>query len=151
MDGLDRLRSLLFASKVLLVEGATDREVVQGIFTQVKSENLKKACKEGILKTLDADQIIPIGSCQNVTKVIFFCNFIKIPCLCLINLDFFAKMKDNEKFSSKIDNFVIREELEKRYLNNELTTFVNEDFSKLSIKLEGEKYLYGKAILNTRF
>ena len=58
--------------------------------------------------------------------------------MCLIDLDFFEKMKDNEKFSSKIDNFVIREELEKRYLNNELTTFVNEDFRKLPIKLEGK-------------
>lgn len=46
ISDIETLRTLLFATKVLLVEGPTDREVVQGIFTQYKHNILQKEANE---------------------------------------------------------------------------------------------------------
>lgn len=46
VSDIETLRTLLFATKVLLVEGPTDREVVQGIFTQYKHNILQKETNE---------------------------------------------------------------------------------------------------------
>ena len=157
VDGMDTLRSLLLASKVLLVEGATDREVVQAIFTHIKSENLEKACKDGI-STLDADittyQIIPIGSCQNLPRVIKFCNFIELPCLCLIDLDYFVKVKDKKieqfypkRYETLTNGKELEEYLNKECLNKELSTFLEGDFDKLSSSLEEKKQFVWKGDL----
>ena len=153
VNDMDTLRSLLLASKVLLVEGATDREVVQAIFTHIKSENLEKACKQGI-STLDADittyQIIPIGGCKNFPKVINFCEFINLPCLCLIDLDYFVEVKDNKivKFLPNwYETLTNGKELEEIYLNKELSTFLEGDFDKLSSSLEKKKQFVWKGDL----
>lgn len=44
------MRTLLFATNVLLVEGPTDREIVQCIFTKYKHNILQKEAKANVKK-----------------------------------------------------------------------------------------------------
>lgn len=87
VSDIETLRTLLFATKVLLVEGPTDREIVQGIFTQYKCKLLERRLIEN--NDITTYQIIPVGGCENTNtkKVQSFCNFINLPCLCLWDLD----------------------------------------------------------------
>nr|XP_034323678.1 uncharacterized protein LOC105341935 [Crassostrea gigas]XP_034323679.1 uncharacterized protein LOC105341935 [Crassostrea gigas] len=90
VSGIETLRTLLFATKVLLVEGPTDRDVMQAILTQEKCTELEisKESKEDYLtENMTAYQIIPIGGCDNIEKVQAFCDYIDLPCLCLLDRD----------------------------------------------------------------
>lgn len=86
---IEIIRSVLFATKVLLVEGATDREVVQGIFTEYKSEMLSNR-EKGIgefKKDITTYQVVSVNGYQNIKRVREFCEYIHLPCLCLMDLD----------------------------------------------------------------
>lgn len=81
-------RTVLFATRVLLVEGATDREVVQGILTE--NEESKKD-----FTYISTNQIISVGGKDNAARVQRFCACINLSCLCLLDLD--AAVKFNIK------------------------------------------------------
>lgn len=92
VSDIETLRTLLFATKVLLVEGPTDRDVMQAILTQEKCTELEisksKESKEDYLtENMTAYQIIPIGGSDNIEKVQAFCDYIDLPCLCLLDRD----------------------------------------------------------------
>lgn len=97
-------RTLLFATRVLLVEGVTDKEVVQGILTENKCQKLKEN-KSSLEEFTDISihQIIPVGGCSNAAKVQKFCNDINLPCLCLLDLD--AAVKFNFEQIKKFESF----------------------------------------------
>lgn len=81
-------RTVLFATRVLLVEGATDREVVQGILTE------NKESKEDSTKFyMSIHQIISVGGKNNAARVQRFCNYINLPCLSLLDLDAAVKFE----------------------------------------------------------
>lgn len=87
---VETLRILLFATKVLLVEGPTDRDVIQAILAHVKCNELEKSVGEEskeITENISTHQIIPVGGCDSVEKVQAFCDFIDLPCLCLLDRD----------------------------------------------------------------
>lgn len=81
---IETLRTLLFATKVLLVEGVIDKEVVQGIFTQYKRD---KTENENNQKDITTFQVVSVGGCNNTKKVQKLCKSINLPCLCLWDLD----------------------------------------------------------------
>lgn len=81
-------RTVLFATRVLLVEGATDREVVQGILTE------NEESKEDFTY-ISTNQIISVGGKDNAARVQRFCACINLSCLCLLDLD--AAVKFNIK------------------------------------------------------
>lgn len=81
---IETLRTLLFATKVLLVEGVIDKEVVQGIFTQYKRD---KTENENNQKDITTFQVVSVGGCSNTKKVQKLCKSINLPCLCLWDLD----------------------------------------------------------------
>lgn len=92
VSDIETLRILLFATKVLLVEGPTDRDVIQTILTQdncneSKKSKYKESEEDYLTENLTAHQIIPIGGCDNLEKVQAFCNYIDLPCLCLLDRD----------------------------------------------------------------
>lgn len=100
---IETLRVLLFATKVLLVEGASDREIVQTILTNDKctepkksgsSKNTEEGNRDFSIGNISTHQIIPIGGCDNVDKLQSFCDYINVPCLCLLDRD---KVIKNEK------------------------------------------------------
>lgn len=110
VSGIETLRTLLFATKVLLVEGPTDRDVMQAILTQEKCTELEisksKESKEDYLtENMTAYQIIPIGGCDNIEKVQAFCDYIDLPCLCLLDRDkaIGKEKKDEEDKKDKKD------------------------------------------------
>lgn len=99
VSDIETLRILLFATKVLLVEGPTDRDVMQAILTQEKCieleiSNSKESKEDYLTENMTAIQIIPIGGCGNIEKVQAFCEYIDLPCLCLLDRD---KALGNEK------------------------------------------------------
>lgn len=120
VSDIETLRTLLFATKVLLVEGPTDREVVQGIFTQYKLGMIEKEANERsrntfqnknkktmgdkesnkidyFQKDITTFQVIPVGGCENTKKVQKFCKYINLPCVCLWDLDKVVKCDGQKK------------------------------------------------------
>lgn len=92
VSDIETLRILLFATKVFLVEGPTDRDVMQAILTQEKCteleiSNSKESKEDYLIENMTAIQIIPIGGCDNIEKVQAFCEYIDLPCLCLLDRD----------------------------------------------------------------
>lgn len=94
-------RTVLFATRVLLVEGATDREVVQGILTE------NEESKEDFTY-ISTNQIISVGGKDNVARVQRFCACINLPCLCLLDLDAAVKFNINpiQKFKGFNEDFL---------------------------------------------
>lgn len=97
---IETKRTVLFATRVLLVEGVTDKEVVQGIL----SEN--EESKEDFTYIF-THQIISVGGRDNVARVQRFCASINLPCLCLLDLDAAVKFKINpiQKFKGFNEGF----------------------------------------------
>lgn len=69
----------------MLVEGVTDREVVQGILTENKYKKDNKSQED--FANGSTHQIISVGGKSNAARVQRFCNYINLPCLCLLDLD----------------------------------------------------------------
>lgn len=141
VSDIETLRTLLFATKVLLVEGPTDREIVQGIFTQYKCKLLERRLIEN--NDITTYQIIPVGGCENTKKVQSFCNFINLPCLCLWDLDKVVKF---DKETCQIQDFleigkVNRDKLKAIYFDKPLSLLIDcdEDFETITTSLEQQK------------
>lgn len=145
---IDIIRTVLFATKVLLVEGAIDREVVQGIFTQYKSKKLKDR-KNKIVefnKDITTYQVVSVNGCKNIKRVREFCEFFHLPCLCLMDLDTIVqsskylkpsknvkqlrecqkelKLKKRTKLIKGFSKIGHQKYLEKKYLLTSLSSFV---------------------------
>ncbi|XP_052719340.1 uncharacterized protein LOC128191299 [Crassostrea angulata] len=89
LSDIEIIRSVLFATKVLLVEGVTDREVVQGIFTEYKKKhhgNIGRKIGE-FKRDITTYQVVSVNGCQNIQRVRNFCEHIHLTCLCLMDLD----------------------------------------------------------------
>lgn len=138
----ETLRTLLFATKVLLVEGVTDREVVEGIFTHIKREALEKKTVDVFNKDITTYQVIPVHSCENTKKAKSFCEYIKLKCLCLWDLDKVVKVVENTDvidYFLEIDN-ESKEIFNKKYHHKKLSSFIdNEDSLKVAKLLESNK------------
>lgn len=145
VSDIETLRMLLFATKVLLVEGPTDREVVQGIFTEYKYNLLERGENrmDDLFNDITTYQIIPIGGCENTKKVQSFCKFIHLPCLCIWDLDKVVKF-DKDTFQiqdfSEIDKDNM-DYLKAKYCYKKLSTFIgcDKDFDIISTSLEQRK------------
>lgn len=119
-------RTLLFATRVLLVERATDREVVQGILTE------NEESKEDFTY-ISTHQIISVGGKDNAARVQRFCTCINLPCLCLLDLD--AAVKFNIKPLKKLKGFD-EKNLQKIYHDTLVRT--KKQFWQFLEKLESE-------------
>lgn len=64
VSDIETLRTLLFATKVLLVEGVIDREVVEGIFTHFKRKASEKKTVDDLNKDITTYQVIPVHGCE---------------------------------------------------------------------------------------
>ena len=148
---IETMRTLLFATKVLTVEGPTDREVVQALFTFIKTQGIANdisyemdmkdklpACDQLDFTTY---QIILLGSCENAKKVRSFCKFIHLPCLCLLDLDKFVSVKkeDNtiENFKS-IPDKQYEEKLTDDFTTKHISSFFSNGFDEFSKFLKTE-------------
>lgn len=144
VSNIETLRVLLFATKVLLVEGVTDREVVQGIFTKYKSSMLARRRKNTnyFWRDITTYQIIPLGGFRSTTKVQKFCKLINLPCCCVWDLD--TVVQKNKKTNRIVDIKGIDEinftNLKEKYDGKEISTFVNcdKDFDTVSKSLESK-------------
>lgn len=128
---LETKRTLLFATRVLLVEGQTDREVVQGILTENKYKKDNQS-QEGFANG-STHQIISVGGKSNAARVRRFCNYINLPCLCLLDLD--AAFKFDIEPIKQFEGF--NDELQSMFhdtLKNTKTEF-EKFFKKLESKL----------------
>lgn len=147
VSDIETLRILLFATKVLLVEGATDREVVQGILTQHRLLRKGESSDDAYVFTnISSHQIITIGGCENAGKVKTFCNFINLPCLCLLDRDKPLKVENG-----KITGFWgIKDEvlkyLKELYVGKCLEAFLStdKDFETFleALKSEGKIFIW---------
>lgn len=128
VSSIEILRTLLFATKVLLVEGPTDRDVVQGIFTQWKHKKLNRG--ENKIKYMYKDittyQVVSLNGCRNSKNVMDFCHKINLPCFCILDLDVFVKI---DKKSKKICKFEKVDDPPESTLN-EIVGETLSDFSK---------------------
>ncbi|XP_061184586.1 uncharacterized protein LOC133192607 [Saccostrea echinata] len=154
VSDVETLRTLLFATKVLLVEGPTDRDVVQALFTHLRESRQKDI---GIKEKSDITtyQIIPIGGCQNAKDVLRFCKYINLPCSCLLDRDKFVSIKylpvildsEDQIFSEwVVECFLGMEEkvielLAKKYVWKKESDFLEEGFQELSDHLR-EKNIF---------
>lgn len=145
---IETLRTLLFATKVLLVEGPTDREVIQAIFTHIQKNTWKDeiARNANVFETLQACsqvdyttyQIIPINSCNNAKKYRSFCKFINMPCLCLLDLDKYVGVKDGKlEIGPEVPNN-FRKKITQNYTEYK-KLFVNNEFEEFSDYLKSNK------------
>lgn len=140
----ETLRTLLFATKVLLVEGVTDRDVVQGILTQQKCAELERSENEiFLIENISTHQIIPIGGCDNIERVQAFCDYIDLPCLCLLDRDKVVRLcKGKTIFWGKRKDKKVIEQLEMKYENNLAESFSgyrSEHFENYIKELESRK------------
>lgn len=105
VSDIETIRTLLFATKVLLVEGQIDKEVVQGIFAQYKNNKLTNSeSKIGEFNTdITTYQVISVNGCENAKRVQLFCNEMHLPCLCLLDLDTIVKCEGDKKYSKDFD------------------------------------------------
>lgn len=144
VSDIETLRSLLFATKVLLVEGASDREVVQGILTQHRL--LIEGDSSGDdFTNISTYQIITIGGCENAGKVRKFCNFINLPCLCLLDRDKPLKVTDGIITDIwGIKDQVLKKDLKDRYVDKELQLFLScdEDFETFLEALKSKEKIF---------
>lgn len=144
VSDIETLRSLLFATKVLLVEGASDREVVQGILTQHRL--LKEGDSSGDdFTNISSYQIITIGGCENAGKVRKFCNFINLSCLCLLDRDKPLKVTDGIITDIwGIKDQVLKKDLKDRYVDKELQLFLScdEDFETFLEALKSKEKIF---------
>lgn len=144
VSDIETLRSLLFATKVLLVEGASDREVVQGILTQHRL--LKEGDSSGDdFTNISSYQIITIGGCENAGKVRKFCKFINLPCLCLLDRDKPLKVTDGIITDIwGIKDQVLKKDLKDRYVDKELQLFLScdEDFETFLEALKSKEKIF---------
>lgn len=103
MSDIEIIRSVLFATKVLLVEGPTDREVVQGIFTEYKRKQLETTEKRigEYNKDITTYQVVSVNGCQNIPRVREFCEYIHLPCLCLMDLDTIVHSENDASIKNK--------------------------------------------------
>lgn len=142
----ETLRTLLFATKVLLVEGVTDRDVVQGILTQQKCAELERSENKNEIflnENISTHQIIPIGGCDNIERVQAFCDYIDLPCLCLLDRDKVVRLcKGKTIFWGKRKDKKVIEQLEMKYKNNLAEPFSGyrpEHFENYIKELESRK------------
>lgn len=161
VSNIDTLRVLLFATKVLLVEGVTDREVIQGIFTKYKSSMLARRRKNTnyFWRDITTYQIIPLGGFGIAKKVLEFCKLINLPCCCVCDLDTVVQKtkKTNQIVNIKGTDEIDFTKLKDKYDGIEISTFVNcdKDFDTISKSLESKNifiWRYGAiedAILET--
>lgn len=144
LSDMETFRTLLFATKVLLVEGVSDKEIVQIVLNKHTCRTLgeSKASRDEVTH-LSTYQVIDMGGYKNAAKTQLFCKQINLPCLCLMDLDTAVKVHDH-----KITRFMFLEGREKSYFKNylgeELSAFINckEDFIKFSQILESKKNLF---------
>ncbi|XP_062607957.1 uncharacterized protein LOC134269764 [Saccostrea cucullata] len=129
VSDVDTLRNLLFATKVLLVEGPSDRDVVQALFTHLRENQQIEIGKEE-KPDITTYQIIPIGGCQNVKSVLKFCEFINLPCSCLL---------DRDKFVSTFPEGL--KILDNEYVWKDESDFLREGFQELSEHLR-KKHIF---------
>lgn len=134
VSDIETLRTLLFATKVLLVEGPTDRDVMQAILTQDKCSKLEnsksKESEDYLAENMTAYQIIPMGGCDNLGKVQAFCDYIDLPCLCLLDRDkavgrenskktkFWGKQKNIKDIESLEDGICPKDPAKFRFKNH---------------------------------
>lgn len=145
VSDIETLRSLLFATKVLLVEGASDREVVQGILTQHRLLKEEGDSSGNDFTNISSYQIITIGGCENAGKVQTFCNFINLPCLCLLDRDKPLKVKDGIITDIwGVKDQVLKKDLKDRYVDKELQLFLScdEDFEKFLEALKSKEKIF---------
>lgn len=122
---IETKRTVLFATRVLLVEGPIDREVVQGILTE------NEESKEDFTY-ISTHQIISVGGKDNAARVQRFCACINLSCLCLLDLD--AAVKFNIKPLKDFKGF--EESLHTMYQETLVRT--KEEFWQFFEKLESE-------------
>lgn len=135
VSDIETKRTLLFATRVLLVEGVTDREVVQGILTENKCKQLEKSESQEDFTDISIHQIISVGGKSNVARVQMFCNFISLPCLCLLDFDAVCtgEIKQFEGFGEDLqkmyENVKIKKESEHflKKLESQLKIFIWKD------------------------
>lgn len=139
VSSIELLRTLLFATKVLLVEGPTDKEVVQGIFTQWKRTMLDESKdKIGVLyKDITTYQVVSLNGCRNSENVTSFCNEINLPNLCILDLDVYVKSSKETKKISKFEKLnPLPEKSFDQYVKKDLSEFSKStDFEILSESL----------------
>ncbi|XP_052720973.1 uncharacterized protein LOC128192386 [Crassostrea angulata] len=147
---IEIIRSVLFANKVLLVEGATDREVVQGIFTEYKSDKLRRGEKKigEFKKDITTYQVVSVDGYKNVKRVREFCEYIHLPCLCLMDLDTIVhskKLKSSKQNQAKktklISKFSIgKQKYWEKYIFENISSFVaHSDSMKAAKSLESKE------------
>lgn len=136
VSSIELLRTLLFATKVLLVEGPIDREVVQGIFTQWKRNMIKSSENkiEDMYKDITTYQVVSLNGCRNSKNVLSFCRQINLPCLCILDLDVFVKsrVQNDTKVIYKFENLNhLSESTFQNYVGKDLSEFSRSEDSKL--------------------
>lgn len=137
VSSIELLRTLLFATKVLLVEGPTDREVLQGIFTQWKRKMMKRSENEieVMYKDITTYQVVSLNGCRNSKNVLNFCRKINLPCLCILDLDVFVKSDKKTKVISKVENLkYLAVGTFQNYVGKDLSDFTRSEDSKLLSK-----------------
>lgn len=144
LSDMETIRTLLFATKVLLVKGVSEKEVVQIILNKHSCKTLgeSKASRDKVTH-LSTYQVIAMGGYKNAEKIQSFCKQIDLPCLCLMDRGTAVKVHDH-----KVTSFTYLEGEEmsdfKKYLGKELSAFISceEDFIKFSQILESKKNVF---------
>lgn len=151
VSSIETIRVLLFATKVLLVEGVTDREVVQGIFTHYKTSMLARRRKNTnyFWRDITTYQIIPLFGSRITSKVQQFCKLINLPCCCVWDLDNVVVLKPKQtniiekiKGICEMDFTDVKEKYDLK--NKHISTFVScdKDFNTVSKTLESEHNIF---------
>lgn len=139
---IEILRTLLFATKVLLVEGLSDREVVQSIFLQLSERQDENGTHlhdpEKKVFDFNTYQIVPIGGRDNAEKVRSFCKSVDLPCLCLLDIDRYIKFNKEKTRIVEYKQFPKQDEYDKFKGRLPDDFYEAEEFKTFSQDIESE-------------
>ncbi|XP_061184585.1 uncharacterized protein LOC133192606 [Saccostrea echinata] len=114
----DDLKKVLFARRILCVEGKADKIVIEGIFSylvqHIDDENLRRELNLDPMdiQNISSHQLIELGSCSYEEQIRSCCEDFNVSCRFLLDLDAYVVITKDEKkkaTSIAIQGFKIRQ------------------------------------------
>ncbi|XP_056000043.1 uncharacterized protein LOC125655421 [Ostrea edulis] len=129
---IEELKKIFFATKVLLVEGMSDKIVIQAIFGHI----LENCTDKEKMKNINSYQIIVLDGCLRIKPIQDLCKDINLP---------FAAVLDRDT-CIEVDGRGCVDAIHKKYYKyteeQPINIFLGEPFKTLSDKLQKEENLF---------
>ncbi|VDI30730.1 Hypothetical predicted protein [Mytilus galloprovincialis] len=137
---VDNLKKLIFAAKVLFLEGTTDKILIEGLF----DHHFKYSDDDDNVKSaIHSHQLVVLGSKTFDSKVMKFCEQTSLPAKWLFDRDKYIKVDKTRQEITKVNPPLGVEGDYSYFLNKHVDEFLNDTtgFEDLSKKLS-DKHIF---------